>query len=327
MIERQTTFMLALALTAGAPAFADDPIVNASESSTAEEMLGPPNTGDRRPPIEPAKPTIDASGAKVEDQGPNRGRLHLKVGNDITTAYFSRGTLIENAGFIDQPYAQVTLDAWKAESFTLSPFIGVWNSFHSIRTAATTTQHFIDAWYESDPYAGVQLVYGQWTGSVSYYFLNAPNGGWGSSEELWLNASYDDSELLGAWSMKPGLTLVFETGQNSAHAPNNGDYLQLDLSPGVAWEGSPIGQVDFTFPVQVGVGLSDFYEDVNGDAEFFGFASVGAKAAFKLPVHRDLGVWTMNVGGNVIFLGNHNTDYNNNTSVAFVGTLGLSIEY
>jgi hypothetical protein len=308
----------------------DPPVANTSEVSTSEEFMAPPNTGDRRPPLEPEKkpaPVVDAAGAKVETPGPNTGRVHLKLGNDITTAYYTRGTLVENSGFITQPYGQVTFDAWKWEDGGLSAYVGMWNSFHSEKTNSTNENHFIDSWFEQDPYAGVQLSFGKWSTSVSYYYLNSGNGGFGESEEIVLNVTYDDSELLGAWSMSPGVTFVIETGQNSAHAPTNGEYLQLDLAPGFAWETSPIGQIDFTFPVQVGLGISNYFEDAAGDSDFFGFASFGAKAGIALPINRDFGVWTLSAGGNVIVLGDHNADYNNNSSVAVVGTVSLTIEY
>ena len=63
-----------------------------------------------------------------------------------------------------------------------------------------------------------------------------------------------------------------------------------------------------------------------GDDDFFGFGSVGADISIPLG-SGDYGEWTMNVGGNVLFLSSAAETANGGDDVEAIGYIGLSVSY
>ena len=286
---------------------------------TLELELGP-NTGSQPKPPPPSAP-VPAPGEAQPS------RFHLTLGTEVTTAYFFRGIRQEDSGFIVQPFAYAAMDLWRLENATISLKFGTWNSFHGEATAAATGDSFTKNWYESDLYAGVGVVVGKWALDAVYLIESSPSNAFGTVQELDLSAAYDDTELLGAWSLKPTVLLGIETGANAADGGRKGAYLQLGVSPGFTFDAGDVKDIAVTFPVSVGLSLSNYYEGTGGENDAFGFASVGVKASVPLPLDTSWGAWTLSAGVQTLFLGDAASTFNNGDSTQVIGTVGVSVGF
>lgn len=276
---------------------------------------------------QPAAQPTPAPPAAAEPPTPEPSRFHLTLGSDFTTAYFFRGIRQEDSGLIAQPYADAALDIVRAESATLSLKFGTWHSFHAEATGATTDDSFVKYWYESDVYAGLGLLAGKWSFDARYIFYTSPSDAFATVEEFDFGAGYDDSELLGAWSMKPAVTLAVETGSNAADGRRRGTYLQLGVSPGFTFDLGSVKGVALTFPATVGLSLSNYFEGTGGENDAFGFASVGAKATLPLNLDKSWGSWTLSAGVQALFLGDAMSTLNTSDDFEVIGTVGFSVSF
>lgn len=296
------------------------------EAGAAE--LGPNVGSQPKPPVPadvqraPATASADSNLAATEPS-----RFQLTLGSDITTAYYFRGFRQEDSGFIVQPYADLSLDAFRADDTTISLKAGIWNSFHDEATGATTSDSFTKSWYEFDMYAGVGFTTGKWAMEARYSFYTSPSGAFGTIEEVGLTAAYDDMELLGPWSLTPTVALALETSSNTTDGGRKGAYLQLGIAPGFSFDTGPVGAVAVSFPASVGLSLSNYYEGATGENDAFGFASVGAKASVPLKLNSAWGDWTISAGVQAVFLGDAARSSTNGDRVEVIGTIGMSVAF
>jgi len=171
------------------------------------------------------------------------------------------------------------------------------------------------------------LALGKWSFDARYVFYASPSDAFGTVEEFDFGVAYDDSEWLGAWSMKPSVVLAVETGSNAADGQHRGTYLQLGVSPGFAFDAGPVKDVGISFPATVGLSLSNYYEGANDENDAFGYASVGAKASVPLNIDKSWGVWTLTAGFQVLFLGDAVSTLNGDDDVEFIGTVGIAVGF
>src|SRR5215203_4203164 len=134
-------------------------------------------------PSPQAEPGQVQPGAGAEEPKPANGLdVHGLVGADFPTHYISRGLVLEDQGFIAQPYAELdfTLFEDKEATFTKGTFFfGIWNSLHSQHTDAGLTSAdpdtgvrpgvTTDAWYEFDWYLGAAFDFGDFNLNLSYW--------------------------------------------------------------------------------------------------------------------------------------------------------------
>jgi len=133
---------------------------------------------------------------------------------------------------------------------------------------------------------------------------------------------------MGDWSLQPTAVLTFETSQEQADGgTTTGSYLQLGVSPGVSWEMTEKTAIDFSFPVTIGLSASNFYEGPNGENDFFGFASIGAEAAYALPIDASWGAWSISAGVQMLLLGDAASAINNDDSSEFIATFGVEVAF
>jgi hypothetical protein len=306
--------MLLVALaTAALPARADDTPRYATASEA--ELLGP-NVTDQG--VAEAIPQAEAS-------GPNQGRLHLSAGIDITNAYFFRGIRQEDENFLVQPYATLTADIYRSDTWNFGLSLGTWNSFHDSGTG-TPNDEFSDKWYESDIIGGATLSNGSWTFGFLYNSFISPSNAWATIDQVDLSVAYADSDWLGeSWTLNPSFVISRELN-NAADGREEGWYAQLGIAPATSVSISET-EVGLSFPVTVGVSISDYFQDAAGDDEFFGFASVGAKATIPLPVNPDFGDWSLSAGLNLLLLGDTTKTFNEDDEIDYVATLGIALSY
>jgi len=302
------------------------------------DYLGGPPTGQKQRGGEPVNAAIappepgSAAAPATEAPDTNSSRLHLTAGVDFTNRYFFRGIVQERQGFISQPWAALDIDLVKNDDWTLQGVLGTWNSIHDTPTNAANPDELVGKWYESDFYGGLSVTAGNWSGKAIYAFYTSPSDSFETIQEVIFSAAYDDTEALGAWALNPALSLAVETGSNFGDGADTqpGTYLEPSISPGFTVENGFRGAFKGTtvsFPVTVGLSLSDYYEDGDGEDSTFGFASVGARAAIPLNMPNGYGAWTLNLGVQGLFLGDQTKEYNGGKDAEFVATVGISIAF
>jgi hypothetical protein len=261
----------------------------------------------------------------------NEGRLSLNVGVDFTTDYYFRGIIQETDDSIIQPYAEIGLKLYEGTSGlnSISATLGIWNSFHGGDSGAdgleTTDPKF---WYESDLYAGIALGFAdRFELGFIYTLYTSPNGSFNDVGEWAISLGFDDSDLLGAFSLSPSLTLAFEV-DGTAFGPNKGTYLQLGIEPGATLLETAQVSVGVSVPLTLGLSLDDYYEDDTGSDDGFGFFDAGIAMSLGVgAIPKSFGELSITVAGHFLFLGDNLEAANNDDAFKAIGTIGISLSY
>ncbi len=275
----------------------------------------------------PAPSGADAASGGAVPQG-EKSAFSLQINLDYTTAYFYHGIVQEDSGLILQPSARLTVGLFEKDDFKVDGLVGTWNSFHGQKTGASTRSDFTEYWYESDLYAGVVLTKGPVSLTTTYTFLTSPSDAYETVQELGISLGFDDTGLFGAWALHPYATFAIEMGADASDGADSdtGTYLELGIAPGFSVD---LGKtpVAISFPVAVGLSLSDYYQDAAGKDDTFGFFQIGAKAAVPLPIGDRFGKWTLNAGVAGLFLGDQTREYNGGDRTEVIGTVGLQVNF
>ena len=261
----------------------------------------------------------------------NTGKVSFTTGVDFSHAYFFRGITQEREGFITQPYADINFNVYADDdgeglngvTFTL----GMWNSFHTVDGPAANVR----AWYESDFFTGFTLAIDNWDAGITYTSYLSPNQAFGTTQELSLGLSMDDSDMLGVFAMSPHVLLAIELSGGADGGSSEGVYLELGVEPGMdIFEGvASVG-----FPMTVGLSLSNYYENGIDSADHplgfsdnFGFFDIGAAVSVPLNVPAAYGDWEVSGGVHLLSLGSYLEFLNDNDQVQVIGSFGFSIGY
>lgn len=287
---------------------------------------------------EPSK-TMEHDGATAPAD-PNTGALSISAGVDAVSEYWFRGIPQQDQGVILQPYATITASLWSNDEFSLSAFVGVWNSVHSEHPGVT------GGWYEADWIFGASVgLPAGFTLTPSFIIYHSPNGAWVETQEMDLTLAYNDSPLWGetgipGWAgLQPYATLAFETAGGADSLGKAGDlgtYVELGITPAFTLIQSKDYPVTLKFPLKVGLSIDSYYEytDVSsGSAEnpTFGYFDGGIMAYVPLAfIPAEFGSWDLHGGVHFIVL---NGDYIDNTigsgydELRIVGTVGIGMTY
>ena len=265
--------------------------------------------------------------AEEEDAGP-LSRFSGSMGVDFTNAYIFRGIVQEDDGFIAQPWAELDYNLYSSETGFIRDVTigaGVWNSFHSEETLAASSPTWL---YETDWYPVVSLgLPAGLTLTTYYYFYTSPNDAFQTAQELNFKLAWDDSEALGRFAMAPYVNLAIET-RRTAFGPNEGVGLQIGAEPTLWGSESERYPVTFTFPMEIGFAIDDYYEDARGAENFFGYFNFGLKMSVPLAfVPKELGEWSFSVAAKGFVLNDDIANASNdghNWQPVVVGSLGVS---
>jgi hypothetical protein len=330
-----TRRLIRAAVLAGAVA----PAAFIASSTFAQENTPVPNAQGTPEQVQP--------GTGAESPKPENGLdVHGLVGVDFPTEYISRGLVLEDQGFIAQPYMELDFTLFQNKDATLSKaigFAGIWNSLHSQHTDAglatadpdtgdrppTTT----DMWYEFDWYVGFAFDIADFNLNLSYWEFISPNQGFGTSKNLQAKLSYNDTKLWNhgkdtGFALKPYGIVFVETDGKAGSGSDEGVYIELGIEPTVyTLAASSTYPVALSVPVKIGLGFSDFYED--DDA--LGFISGGLKASVPLAfMGTRYGAWSATAGVYYYYYGEGVDDFNKGTGDGdddIVGTLGVSFTF
>ena len=230
------------------------------------------------------------------------------LGVNFVSEYISRGVVFENQGVIAQPYLNLYFSLYEGEGFinAVNLNLGLWSSLHSHKTGNDSST---SAWFEFDYSAGVAVTFAKnFTLNTRYLELTSPADYFNTSRNIELTLSYDDSDLLGAFALRPHATVLFEidghAGASTQEGGADGIYYELGIAPSVALIKDGSFPVTLTVPVNVGFGNNSFYED--GE---FGYVSAGVNFAVGLGfVPSCYGTWTLNAGATYYYLDNSKDD-------------------
>mgnify|MGYP002777632212 CR=1 FL=1 len=307
-------------------------IASAAHAQLASvEMSEPPDSigGTSTPATQPnVAPPVELP-KKEGEQPVNTGKLHLTLGFDIPTQYFSRGVMTKDRGFIIQPAAFLAIDLYEHEKFKLVADLGTWNSVHGDTTGSNVSST-AQNWFESDLSAGVTLKYDIFSFRAAYISLISPSDNFSTINELDFTFTLDDSGWMGKWALNPSVLLVQEIGDNGTDGNNlgGGTYLELGLTPGFDFEMPVVEKIRVNFPILAGFSLNNYYENDAGADQGFGFIEFGSRLLIPLPVNRNYGQWTVTAGVRFLFLGDAARQFNTNREdFEVIGMLGLSVSY
>jgi len=249
------------------------------------------------------------------------------LGVNIVSQYVSRGLVFENQSGIIQPYADIYFKLYEGEGFLnqISLNLGIWNSFHSRRTdngnASGVSSSTTGGWYEFDFTAGVAFTFAKYfTFTPSYYAFLSPSDAFATFEGINLKLAIDDSEWLGAFSLKPTVQVLFELENKAGSGVDKGVYYELAIAPALP----AFGPLTISFPFVVGFGSNNFYAQADG----LGFASGGIQAAVALSfIPEKFGTWTATAGATYYYLDASLEDFNSGVDAAGVRRIRNGREY
>lgn len=273
-------------------------------------------------PLPEAQAEDEIGGADAEPSS-----LSLSLGADVTNAYYFRGLLQEDSGFIVQPWADLAFDIYRSDDTSVNLQAGSWNSFHGEATDAGTSDEFVEHWYEADLYVGMGATLGPWTVDALYYFFMSPSDAFGTVDEFTLTLGLDDSAWMGAWALNPHVLLAIETGSNATDGFDNGVYLELGVEPGWTTDGGALRDVEVSFPLVVGLSLSEYYEGENGEDDTFGYVAFGAVVTVPLGEASSWGAWALTLSAQVLYLGDAAGSFNDDNQTEAIGAIGVSVSF
>ena len=274
-----------------------------------------------------------ASGADAQDKGPNTGRISFSGGMDYTTDYFFRGILQEDEDYILQPYGDLTFKLWDGQGplNAVGLTFGLWNSLHGGPTGVDGAVADPKVWYEADFYTKLSAtMFEDLTAGLLYTAYMSPNDAFGTVQELALTLAYNDAGLLGPFALNPSVVLAYELDGQTDLGRHRGVYLQLGVSPGLTLFEKSRAPFSLTFPLLVGLSLSDYYEEVGigGNNDRFGYFSGGVAASVPLAfIPPAYGSWQARAGASVLVLGDNLKQVNNGDDTEVIGTVGLALTY
>ncbi len=227
------------------------------------------------------------------------------LGVNFASQYINRGVIRENQGFMAQPYLDLYFNLYEGDgALTKVSFgLGLWSSLNSARTAQGAAEgnpgrSTSSVWYEFDYSGALSLeFFRSLTLTVGYLEANSPNGAFGASRNLTARVDYDDSELLGAFALRPHVSYVRELQGNLGNGKSggHGNYYEVGIAPALP----AFGPVTVTLPQTVGFGTNDFYHR----NRTFGYFSSGVNASVALGfIPAAYGSWSVNAGATYYYL-------------------------
>ena len=278
--------------------------------------------------IEDTDPGVPAPEAVPASEEDGFDRFSLSLGLDFTNKYYFRGLLQEDDGVIAQPSLELGAILHESEEWSLSGFVGLWNSVHSEETGAADTDDFDAVWYEIDVYAGLSLTAGRLTTDLAYTRYASPNDAFVDVDEISVSFAWDDSGWSEHVTLSPYALVAFEVGDGQADGGDDrGIFLALGMEPSHTIDSTPVGPFTLSFPLEAGFSLSNYYEGGDGDDEFFGYFSAGIAGSVDLPAPEGFGAWSITVGIDYLLLGDTAEAVNNGSDSELLAHYGIAVEF
>jgi hypothetical protein len=270
--------------------------------------------------------------AAQDDKAPNTGRLSLSGGIDFPTDYYFRGIIQETRDYIIQPYGDLTFKLWDGvPAFSnLALTIGTWNSLHGGPTGIEGPNTDPKIWYESDFYTKVGwTMFENFSAGIIYTAYMSPNDFFGTVQELAFSLGFDDSKLLGPFSLKPNVLFAFEVKGQADAGAHKGIYMQAGITPSYTFLEKSAYPITLSIPLLVGLSVDEYYEFGTGNDSTFGYFQGGVGLSVPLAfIPASFGSWQIKTGVNVLQLGGNVRDVNKQRDpTEIIGTVGIAFTY
>jgi hypothetical protein len=258
---------------------------------------------------------------------PNPGNLTFTGSLDFLNTYMFRGIRQDDTKVIMWPALDLGMAVYSGDGSlkSVGVNVGSWNSLHTGSAGSDGPSGKL--WYEGDFYATLGLGFGGGVAlGTTYTAYTSPNNMFSTVKEIAFRLGVDDTAYLGAAALKPYALVALELdtapgiGQADA-GENGGTYLELGIAPGYA---APAASL--TFPVKIGLSVSDYYELAGVDNKF-GYFSVGGLVTVPVGGTSMFGAW--NVHGGVEFqkLGDTTAFINGGEDTKVIGSFGIGLSY
>lgn len=267
--------------------------------------------------------------AVADEEGITLPGASAEVTLDYVTNYWFRGYEQTNGddGIVLQPGASLTVPV--VDDITAT--IGTWNSYHTNGDSLTGGNN----WYEADIYASIDGTAGDFSWGVGLTLYTYPALVIPSVTELGFSLGFDDSAYLGDFAFSPYVYVGLELNNSNAVTLNGGEAQYLEIGGAFSLdsltEGTFAEAWTWAVPITAGFSINDYYQDVSGSDEFFGYLSVGLAGSVPMSelIGYDewFGAWDLNVGITALFLNGDidaNLASNDGSTTEFIGSVGLS---
>ena len=275
---------------------------------------------------------VGAQAAGAAEEPGNTGRISLNLGVDWVTEYFFRGIAQQVGGANFQPYGSVAFKlvehAGPLTALTATP--GIWNNWHA------GDGNLVDPvdpkfWYEADLYFTLAATLEAVTVGLTYTAYTSPNDSFATVQELALGLSLNDSkwfQWFEGFALNPTLLLAGEFSGQADAGRTRGVYLQLGLNPGYTFAAESTTPVTLSFPVTLGLSVSNYYEFATGDNPAFGYVQFGPAVTLALGfMPKSFGTWVVKGALELLVLGDTLETLNDNDAFKPIGRIGVAVVY
>lgn len=238
---------------------------------------------------------------------------------DYATSYYFFGIPQENQGTILQQGFTLgmtlpVIELGDDRVIATDVYTGTFNSFHFDNPSNdAATDPDLGWWYEGDFYVGAAfgLPYG-FTLDISYWSVNGPSAGIEFDEEIDIFIAYDDAPLweeagFEGFALAPYVGFIVEIDGGAdglGEAGEPGELFLAGIEPAFLVYDSEDYPLTLSIPVEVGIEISDYYENAAGVDDSFGYLQVGASLSTPLSfIPAEYGAWEGHVTGSFILLG------------------------
>lgn len=258
-------------------------------------------------------------------------------GVTFTSEYDSRGIPQPRQwkGVIAQPYLDIYIKLYSGDPNSwfinsVSAQLSFWTdigSNHDTAGIGSTTSY----WEEFDWDPGVSVTFAQkFTLLVQYFEFDSPADVFDTARSVDANLTYDDSSLLGPWSMHPHFTVLYELGAPGfAGLHPHGWYYEIGVAPSYTFLSKSAYPITLALPTTVGLGSSGggtgFYGNNN-----FGYFCAGPSISVPLSfIPSGFGSWTVTAAYTYFYEGTtireaNRAPYVNGDGDVFAGSSGAN---
>jgi hypothetical protein len=229
-------------------------------------------------------------------------------GVTFVSEYLSRGIvqLQQNKGVIAQPYLDLYIKLYSGDANSwginsVSAQLSFWSDIGE-NTATASKTSTLPNWEEFDWDPGLSVTFAQkFTLLVQYFEFDSPAGAFDTARSIDANLTYDDSALLGPFSLHPHFTVLWELGAPGfAGLKAHGWYYELGIAPSYTF--LPKSTYPITAALPVTVGLGDDHGFYQGNT--FGYVAVGPSLSVPLAfIPSGFGSWTLTAAYTYYYLG------------------------
>jgi hypothetical protein len=199
-------------------------------------------------------------------------------------------------GVIAQPYLDLYIKLWSGDPNSwlinsVSAQLSFWSDVGSNHATATNLTGARD-WEEFDWDPGVSVTFAQkFTLLVQYFEFDSPAGAFDTARSIDANLTYDDSALLGAFSLHPHVTVLWELGAPGfAGLRPHGWYYEFGIAPSYTFLPKSNYPITVALPNTVGLGDDGGFYGNNT----FGYYQVGPSISVPLAfIPSGFGSWTV----------------------------------